>query len=113
MIMTKEKKEDLKEQLKSLKTAAKRRGLVVRHDKGLKDTPYRAMNPRAARSEEVDQCCPKNAILFESKYLPEEVMDIRHEILEYDKMGKPHWKYKRAHKFANRKQRTVGAENIY
>ena len=98
----------LKEQEKELREAAKARGLKVRNSKALAKTPYRAMNPLAAK--ELGMRCPKNAILLGPRACrtkKREVMDLRHELVEVDEMrkGKP---YKTAHLIANRKQRTVG-----
>lgn len=92
-------------QLHELKNAAKTRGLKVEQDKRLQGTPYISMNPRAAK--ELHQPCRKRAITFwGERSLQHEVMDIRHELIEYDEMGKGK-PYKVGHKIANRKQRTV------
>ena len=98
----------LKEQEEQLKQAAKKRGLIIKKDKSLTKTPYRAMNPHAAR--ELKQNCPKNAITYDPKRIKTKrmkVMDLRHEIIEFDEMCKGK-KYKTAHKKANRFQRTIG-----
>lgn len=105
----------LKEQETQLKKAAKKRGLKIRADKRLHHTPYRAMHKYAAI--ELKQPHIKKTITYDPNYSGYKgkngkkclVMDIRHEIIEYDAMkgGK---KYKTAHKKANRKQRTIGAE---
>lgn len=97
----------IKEQLKELKKAAKKRGLKIRKDKRLRNTPYRAMNPMAAK--ELKQPCPPKTITYgimacyPKRRLP---LDIRHEIIEYDEMRKGK-KYRTAHKIANRKQRDL------
>ncbi len=101
------KRPSLKEQEYQLRQAAKRRGLRVRKDPRLAKTPYRAMNPRAAR--ELHQPCPPRTITYIlSKRRPKsrKVLDIRHEIREFDRMGLG-WKYRKAHRDANRKQRDV------
>lgn len=77
------------------------------------------MNPRAAKL--LKQKCPKNTITYDPRLddtLREKVLDTRHELIEHKVIGKLRRKgvprdrlYPRAHKIANRKQRTVGAEN--
>lgn len=94
----------LKEQEKGLRKAAKDRGLKVRKSTALEKTPYRAMNPLAAK--ELGVKCPKDKILYTKQ--SKKVLDIRHELVEYDEMAKGKT-YKTAHKVANRKQRTIGA----
>ena len=101
---------NLTEQEKALRLMAKRRGLKVRPDKRLRLTPFRAMHPRAAK--ELDQPCPKATITYDPRIVTtrrKRVMDIRHEIIENDEMGKGK-RYKSAHKVANRKQRTISRE---
>jgi hypothetical protein len=93
----------LKSQFSELKQAAKERGLKIAKDKRLKKTPYIAMQPKAAK--ELNQPYKKKTITHCGQKLRKLVMDVRHEIIEYDKM-KRGWKYKAAHKFANRKQNT-------
>jgi hypothetical protein len=105
----KQSKVPLKEQMTDLKRAAKQRGLRIRATPSLSKTPFRAMNPRAAKEEGVK--FPKHTIGFDPHIRmsqSERVMDIRHELIEYDQIGKGHH-YKVAHRYANRRQRTVGA----
>jgi hypothetical protein len=99
----------LNQQLRELKKAAKKRGLTIRSTPKLKETPYRAMNPEASRELGIKsskhtigytKLCQKTPRRF--------VMDIRHELIEYDAMKKGK-KYKSAHKLANRKQRNLNA----
>lgn len=99
----------IREQLIELKKAAKKRGLKIRNYDRLTKTPYRAMNPLAAK--ELRQPCPPRTIVYcnialhPKRRLP---MDIRHEIVEYDAMRKGK-RYKAAHRIANRKQRNLSA----
>ena len=82
----------------------------IRKDTRLAKTPFRAMNPRAGRVLGMPYM-PK-AITYgvrSQSPLKRRVMDIRHEIIEFDEMGKGK-EYKTAHRIANRKQRIVGAE---
>jgi ribosomal protein S12 len=105
----KQSKVPLKEQMTDLKRAAKKRGLCIRATPSLSKTPFRAMNPRAAR--ELGIKWSKHIIGYDPHVrMPksERVMDERHEIIEYDQIGKGHH-YKVAHRYANRRQRTVGA----
>jgi hypothetical protein len=100
------KKPTLKQQLNLLKKAAKKRGLVIRKTPKLSNTPYRAMQPMAAKELKINN--PKNTIGYTNnceRTKKRLVMDIRHEIIEYDAMKKGA-RYKTAHKLANRKQRT-------
>ena len=95
----------LSEQLKLLRREAHKRGLGVRQDKRLTKSKFRAMQPYAGR--ELDEPYVEDAITFEPKSkrkLKRLVVDVNHEIREFDKQ-KCGWKYKRAHKFANSKQR--------
>jgi len=92
-----------------LRKAAKRRGLHIKAVPSLAKTPYRAMNPRAAR--ELNIRWPKHTVGFDPKVkMPksERLMDERHEVIEFDRMGQGHH-YKAAHRYANRKQRDVRA----
>jgi hypothetical protein len=101
-------KQSLLVQEKELREAARARGLKVRKSKTLEKTPYRAMNPPAAK--ELGIKCPKNVILYDSrssKTQRRKVMDLRHELIEHDEMKKGKT-YRNAHKVANRKQRTIG-----
>jgi hypothetical protein len=96
----------LKERELYVKREAKKRNLKIRVDKRLNKTPYRAMQPFAAI--ELKQPFIKKYITY-APYLKKRkrtlIMDIHHEILEYDKMKKK-WRYRKAHSFANRKQRS-------
>lgn len=102
----------LKKQFKQLVNAAHKRGLRVRRDDRLRQTPYRAMNPSAACI--LRQPCLARTITYQrSCRRPEhrKVLDVRHEILEHDrikelqKRGVPRNRlYPLAHRFANRKQ---------
>jgi hypothetical protein len=101
---------NLTEQEKALRLMAKRRGLKVRPDKRLRHTPFLAMHPRAAK--ELGMPCPRKTITFDPRIVntrKKRVMDVRHEIIENDEMGKGK-KYRTAHKVANRKQRTISRE---
>jgi hypothetical protein len=103
------KKLTLKQQLALLKKSAKKRGLTIRHTPKLKSTQFRAMNPPAAK--ELGIKSSKHTIGYTNlcKKTPRRfVMDMRHEIIEYDAMKKGK-KYKSAHKIANRKQRNINA----
>lgn len=97
----------LREQEYQLRQAAKRRGLRVCRDPRLAKTPYRAMHPRAAKV--LKQPCRKRTIgyiLSSRRPKSRMVLDVRHELIEYDKMQQG-WSYARAHAYANRKQRDV------
>ena len=99
----------LREQELALKKAARKRGLHIAPTAALCDTPYRAMNPRAAK--ELGIKWPKGLIGFDPHVrMPKSkrLMDERHEIIECDRMGQGHH-YKAAHRYANRKQRDVRA----
>ncbi len=103
------KKPSLKEQDLALRRAARERGLGVRKDKRLDASPYRAAHPRL--KGQVDVPIKKKCITYgthSEKPLKKKVMDLRHELHEWDKRGQG-WKYPAAHRFANRKQRTVGS----
>lgn len=112
-------KPPLRQQLKDIRKAARKSGLSVRKDKRLSSTPYRAMNPRAAKL--LKQKCPKNTITYDPRLddtLREKVLDTRHELIEHKVIGKLQRKgvpsecqYPIAHQIANRRQRTIGAEN--
>jgi hypothetical protein len=103
-------KVSLKKQEQYLRKQAKKRGLKIRHTPSLNSTPYRAMHPCA--SKELGIKNPKNTIGY-TKYSERPkrrfVMDLRHELIEYDLMKNKKYKYKKAHKIANRKQRSVDA----
>lgn len=99
----------LQKQMESLRRAARSRRLSIRAMPSLRKTPYRAINPRAAK--ELGVKCGKHTIGYDPAIVKGKsmrVMDVRHEIVEFDEMGKGK-RYKTAHKVANRKQRTVGA----
>jgi hypothetical protein len=96
-------------QMNILTRAARHRHLSIKPMPSLSRTAFRAMNPRAAREEKIRW--PTNIIGYDPQVRmpkPKRVMDIRHELIEYDKMGKG-CHYLKAHKYANRKQRTVSA----
>ena len=113
------KRPSLKQQFKDIKKAARKSGLSVRKDNRLKKTAYRAMNPRAAKL--LKQPCPPHALTYDPRLddtLREKVLDVRHELIEHKEIGKLSRKgvskslrYPRAHRVANRKQRTIGAED--
>ena len=112
-------KPTLKQQFKDIRKAAKKSGLSVRKDSRLKKSPYRAMNPRAAKL--LKQPCPPRALTYDPRLddtMREKVLDIRHELIEHKEIGRLEKKgvprnkrYPKAHRVANRKQRTIGAEN--
>ena len=94
-------------QMLILKKVAKRHNLKIRPDKRLCKTPYRGMNPYAAKA--LNQPCPKKTLTYDprlDKTQKRIVMDIRHEILEYQEMQKGK-SYKIAHKKANKFQRNI------
>jgi hypothetical protein len=98
---------NLKEQLNYLRKKAHERGLKIRKDRRLIKTPYIAMHPYAGR--ELKQPFIKKHITYQpdlERRKRKLVMDVNHELIEYDLMKKG-WKYKKAHKLANRKQRTL------
>jgi len=98
-----------KQRLAVMKKLARQEGLAIRVDPRLTPTPFRAMNPRAAR--ELHQPYIPRTITFQpnlKKNLPMLAMDINHELIEYEKIGQG-WHYKAAHKCANRKQRHFSA----
>lgn len=98
----------LNKQYQDLLKAAHRRGLRVRRDDSLKKTEYRAMHPRAAK--ELGLKCPKNTITYQlscRRPKSRRVLDLRHEIVEWDEMSKGK-RYKAAHRIANKRQATVG-----
>ena len=81
-------KKSLKLQWQELLRAAHTRGLRIRKSDALIRTEFRAMNPRAARL--LNQSCPCNTIthsLSSRKPVRRKIMDVRHEILEHDKIG--------------------------
>lgn len=100
---------ELRDELKSLKRVAHKQGLGVQKDKRLSQTPYAAMNDLAGK--ELNMPHRKKAITYDPtchKALRKRVMDIRHELIERPLMKKG-MRYKRAHKIANRKQRSRDA----
>lgn len=104
----------LKQQFEVLKKEAHKRGLVIREDKRLTKTPYRACHPLVAPITGIKT---KNLIGLDPKHckpLRRKVLDSRHELQEMDKMKlllKKGYSVKRAykigHKYANRHQRDV------
>ena len=95
----------IREKLATVRRKASARKLKIRKDRRLLQTPYRAMNEFAGK--ELKQPHIKGYITYSPQIKTKKmlVMDLNHEIIEYDKMKKG-WKYKRAHKLANRKQRS-------
>jgi hypothetical protein len=96
-------------QMNILTRAAQHRHLRIKAMPGLSRTPFRAMNPRAAKEEKVKW--PANVIGYDPQVrMPKQkrIMDLRHELIEYDKMGSG-LHYLKAHRYANRKQRTVSS----
>jgi len=110
----------LREQQRSINQAAKALGLTIRPSREIHETPYRAMNPEAAKL--LDQRCPTHAIVYDSVLdttRRRQVMDTRHEVIEAGAIralarhGVPKKRrYPIAHKMANRFQRVIGAENM-
>lgn len=95
----------LKVQMRELRHAAAERGLRIRHTPSLTHTPFRAMNPLAAKENSIPW--PRDLIGYDGVYCRTsrmKVMDIRHEIREFDRM-KQGWHYPAAHKDANKVQR--------
>ena len=113
------KRPSLKQQFKDIKKAARKSGLSVRKDNRLKKCPYRGMNPRAGRL--LKQPYIENTLTYDPRLTDtwrEKVLDIRHELIEHKEIGRlqrkgvpSHKRYPMAHRVANRKQRTIGAEN--
>ena len=106
----------LKQRIINVKRAARKRGLGISADKRLSTTPYRAMNPRAAR--ELKQPTIRRACTYDPRFSDPNgckskqkmfVLDTSHELIEFDEMGKGK-RYKTAHKIANRKQRSFANE---
>jgi hypothetical protein len=107
-------KQTLGQQMEHLKNEAKKRGLKIRKDEKLKETPYRAAHPRVQFKTGLKR---KGLITYDPSVVKTKkklVMDTRHEIIEYDKMGQLMRKghnqnsaYKIAHKKANREQRNI------
>jgi len=105
----------IKEQERRIREAARRRHLKIVADRRLSNTPYAAMNPHAARA--LKQPCKPRSLCYDPtckrKHSPISTrewrcIDLRHEIKEYDKMGKrkpTYGNYWYAHKYANRTQR--------
>jgi len=97
-----------KDKLNFLKKEAARRGLKIKKDKRLTKTPYRASHPLVE-----DMIGVKNKgkfITYEPRTERNKrrlVMDINHEICEFDLMKKG-YSYRHAHKISNRKQRKIG-----
>jgi hypothetical protein len=103
-------KPPLKVQMRELKRAAAERGLRIRHTPSLSKTPFRAMNPLAAKENNIPW--PKDLIGYDGLSCGTtqmNVMDIRHEIVEYDYMKDRRRHYKSAHKVANKKQERVNS----
>jgi len=106
----------LDDQFKHLRNEAKKRGLVIRKDERLEKTPYRAAHPFVEFRTGLKHT---GRIDYDPKHVNskrELVMDVRHEIIEYDKMGKLKRKgysderaFKVAHNLANKKQRNPNA----
>ena len=106
--MTTKTRPSINQQLIALKLSARQEGLSIKPDKRLTPTPYRAMNPCAAKV--FKQPCLKNSLTYDPKLDKSKkkiVMDIRHELVEYRLMKKGKL-YKQAHKIANKKQRNTG-----
>jgi len=98
---------NLKDKLKYLKKQAHKRGLKIRKDKRLARSPYRAMHPLAGKT--LKQPYINRCITYEPRTkhkIRRLVLDTNHELWEFDKMRQG-WSYEKAHKFANRKQRTL------
>ena len=95
----------VREKLATVRSKASARNLKIRKDRRLVKTPYRAMNEYAGK--ELKQPYTKGCITYSPHTRSKKTlaMDLNHEIIEFDKMKKG-WRYKRAHKLANRKQRT-------
>jgi hypothetical protein len=93
------------EKLEEVRKQAFQRGLKIKADPRLTCTPYCAMNEHAAK--ELKQPYIKDTLTYspETKDVDKIAMDLNHEIHEADRMEQG-WKYKAAHKYANRKQRT-------
>lgn len=97
--------QSLKQKELYIKQEAKKRNLKIKQDKRLTKTPYRAMQPFAGK--ELDQPYIKNHITYEPKSKKNKgklLMDLNHEIIEYDLMKKK-LPYHKAHKISNKKQR--------
>jgi len=94
------------QKLKLLRKEAKKRGLKIAVDKRLNNTPYRAAHPKSDKYVN-DIVVRKNAITvapFVARNKKKMAMDVNHELFEFDK-AKKGWGYKKAHTYANRKQR--------
>ncbi len=112
------RKPTLKEQWTELKREAHCRGLRVRKaDNVLNSTPYRAMNPRAAKL--LKQPCPPKTIIYSlssRRPVHRKIMDVRHELIEHEMINElcnrgvpPSRLYPTAHQVANRKQNSQDA----
>ena len=102
------KKETLDQKFEHLKQEAKVRGLKVQKDPRLTKSPYRASHPLSCTFVD-DIPTKKKAITYEpasERNKHKLVMDINHEIIEYD-LAKKGVGYKKAHRIANRKQRSI------
>lgn len=101
-------KDNLDSRLRYLKSQARKRGFKVVVDKRLDKTPYRAAHPKSDRY--VDDIVVKNKAItvapFVAKNKRKMAMDVYHELLEHEGYTKG-WGYKKAHNFANRKQRGI------
>lgn len=88
------------------------KGIPVRPDPRLNNTPYRAMNPQAGRylgmpfKSGTYTYAPGCYDLRTNKDRNKLQMDINHEHIENKKMSTG-WAYRPAHLYANRKQRRV------
>jgi len=110
----------LRKQLQSISKEAHQHGLRIRPCKKLSKTPYRGMNPRAAKL--LKQPCPPKSVTYDPQIvdtLHEKVVDLRHEVIEHKEIGRlqrkgvpAHRRYPMAHKRANRYQTTIGGEHL-
>ena len=94
------------EKWKYVQQEAKKRGLKIKPDKRLGQTPYRACHPLVEKMVGVKN---KGKVLtYDPKIVKTKrmlVMDMNHEMIEMDLMRKGKT-YKQAHRVANRKQRS-------
>ena len=96
-----------KEHYEALVKHAKECKLKVRCVKGKNLLDFAAMNPRAAKDMHFHNI-KKNEILLEKKRpLKTRVVDLRHELIEYEAMKKNHNKYFPAHRIATRKEKKL------
>ena len=101
-------KHTLSDRIDYLKQLARKRGMKVEVDKRLDNTPYRAAHPKSDKYVN-DIVVKKKSITvapFVAKNKHIMAMDTYHELLEHNKYKKG-WGYKKAHDFANRKQRGI------